>query len=337
MDALFAPGGGIWRAGLVFGLAAICAGLCWAAGRAGLMPNAVSARSNHRAPTSRAGGAVLVLVFAAAFLGLAHGAGAASQVSRNLFVAVACAGLLGLLDDVAGLGPMLKLLGLTVIAALAAGAAGPLAALPAPPLGWIGLPGGLGFALAALWVLGFANVFNFLDGLNGMAAGTGIALLAALAVFGAPLAMTLCLAGALLGFALPNAVRGRPFLGDAGSLAVGTMIAGGALTAPPAGAWLVAGAAMPLLADAGLTLLRRASEGAAVLEAHSDHTYQRLHRAGWSHQGVASAYTLMVLAGAAAGALLDPDAAWAPWAVIGGTLALWVVVTRAMFRAKRAF
>ena len=321
------------RAALAFGAAALAALGCWLAARAAIMPNAVSARSNHRAPVSRAGGAVVVLVASLGVLAALRFTLAVDQPALNLFVAVACAGLLGLIDDVAELGPLLKLAGLTVIAALAAGAAGPVAALPVPGFGWLGLPGGVGFFLAALWVLGFVNVFNFLDGLNGMAAGTGVALLAGLALTGAAPVLVLCLAGALLGFALPNVLAGRPFLGDAGSLAVGTAVAGAALIPAPGAVWLTAGAAVPLLADAGLTMLRRASEGEPLMRAHSDHAYQRLHRAGWSHQAVALAYTSMVLTGIAVGAAL-PEAAWAPWAVILGQIVLWLVVTRLMFCAK---
>ena len=335
-DGMLSADATAMRLAVAAGLAALTAILCWAAGRAGLLPNAVSARSNHARPTSRAGGAVVVLVFAGLVLSLARWTALLGPPEVNLFVGIACAGLLGLIDDAAGLPAPLKLSGLTLIAALVAGAAGPVAALPVPGAGWWGIPGGLGFLLAAAWVLGFVNVFNFLDGLNGMAAGTGVVLLAALAALGAPPLMCLGLGAVLLGFAVPNVLGGRPFLGDAGSLAVGTAIAGAALVPGGGAVWLLAGAAMPFLADAGLTLLRRASEGAPLMEAHSDHAYQRLHRAGWSHQAVALAYALIALGGAAAGVALQGADAWAPWAVILGTLSAWVLVTRAMFRAKRA-
>ena len=338
-DAISSADGAATRLAVAAGLAALTALLCWAAGRAGLLPNAVSARSNHVRPTSRAGGAVIVLVFAGLVLSLARWTALLGPPELNLFVGIACAGLLGLIDDAMGLPAPVKLVGLTLIAALVAGAAGPVASLPVPGAGWWSLPGGLGFLLAAAWVLGFVNVFNFLDGLNGMAAGTGVVLLAALAALGAPPLMCLGLGAVLLGFAVPNVLGGRPFLGDAGSLAVGTAIAGAALMpgqGPGEGTvWLLAGAAMPFLADAGLTLLRRASEGEPLMEAHSDHAYQWLHRAGWSHQAVALAYALIALGGAAAGVALQGEGAWTPWAVIVGTLAAWAAVTRAMFRMKR--
>ena len=335
-DAILGAEGALSRLALAAALAALTAMLCWVTARAGLLPDAVSARSNHARPTSRAGGAVVVLVFAGLMLSLARWTQLLGQAELRLFACIACAGLLGLIDDAAGLPAWVKLIGLTLIAALVAGATGPVAALPVPGAGWWGIPGGVGFLLAAAWVLGFVNVFNFLDGLNGMAAGTGVVLLAGLAALGAPPLVCLGLGAVLLGFAVPNVLGGRPFLGDAGSLAVGTAIAGAALMPGEGAVWLLAGAAMPFLADAGLTLLRRSSEGEPLMQAHSDHAYQRLHRAGWSHQAVALAYTLLALGGAAGGIALDGEGAWASWAVILGTFAAWMLVTRVMFRVKRS-
>ena len=270
------------RAGFVLGLAALSALLSWAVGRARLVPDAVRSRSNHTVPTSRAGGAAVLAVFAGA-VGVVFALGGAESGALGLFAAVVGAGLIGLADDLLSLPPLVKLGGLTVTAALAAGSAGPVDAVPLPVLGWLSLPGGLGYAVAALWVLGFVNVFNFLDGLNGMAAATGVVLLAGIAVLSGQGAATLPLAmtGALLGFALPNVLGGRPFLGDAGSLSVGTMIAGGALMPGGQAVWIVVCGAVPFLADAALTLARRAREGASLMQAHSEHAYQRLHRAGW--------------------------------------------------------
>ena len=333
---LAAPGGAFVAATLV--LAVASGVLCWLVGRAGVLPNAVSGRSNHARPTSRAGGAVVLCVFAVSAGALVLAGG--GPVRSGVLGAVVAAGLIGLADDVRGLGAGVKLAGLGLVAALAAGAAGPVEALPVPGAGWAPLPSPLGYALAALWVLGFVNVFNFMDGLNGMAAGTGLVLLGAAAlVTGGQGPLAACMTGALLGFAVPNALGGRPFLGDAGSLSVGTLVAAGAMAPAQGALWVVVAGATPFLADAASTLLARARRGERVWEAHSEHAYQRLHRAGWPHLAVSAAYAGLAAGGAAAGLAARGGPAWQAWGAILGTLAAWALTVRVMaalsLRARR--
>lgn len=323
------------RLALAFGLAVATAALCWLAASRGLLPNGVTARSNHRQVTSRAGGTVVALLVVGSVLALSL-VGLADARTGYLVVAVGLAGVVGFADDAMDLSPLVKLAGLGTVAVMAAAAGGPIAALPIPGLGWFWLPSALGYVVAALWVIGFVNVFNFLDGLNGMAAGTGIVLLAGIAFLGGASPLVLCAGGALLGFAVMNVLHGRPFLGDAGSLAVGTAIAGAALVPGEGTVWLVACGAIPFVADAGTTLLRRAKAGERLTEAHSDHAYQQLHRAGWSHEAVSLAYALMALAGMAAGALAGPRGGIGLWAVAVFTAALWFCVTGLMAGAKSA-
>jgi UDP-N-acetylmuramyl pentapeptide phosphotransferase/UDP-N-acetylglucosamine-1-phosphate transferase len=332
--------------------------LCLVASSRGVMPDAVSARSAHEAPVSRAGGAVLALVFGAVFLAVVLAVGV-PPAALNLFVLIACAATLGAIDDAVGLPAVTKLLALMLISGLVALAAGPVPSLPVPFLGWLALPEIVGLALAAFWVLAFVNVFNFLDGLDGMAATTGIVLLcgsgALAAAFGADgLYLFLAvLAAAAWGFAAPNILRGGPFLGDAGSLGLGTAIAGGLLALANGSGlgpgldgapfWLLAAAAVPFVADAGITLLQRAAAAESLMEAHSGHAYQRLRRAGWSHQAVGLAYgsisaAVVVLALAfALGVLPGGYAPGAPWLLALLALAAWAAVTRVMFARKAPY
>ena len=308
------------------GAAALAYVLCRLAARRGWLPNAVTHRSAHVVPTSRAGGVVLLAVFVLGICVLTASAGAVAFAPAGVAVA---ASLLGLADDIRELDARAKLLGMIMLSAAGAALIGPM---PSPP--GLALPLWLGYPLAAFWLLGFLNVFNFLDGLNGMAAGTGGVLLALL-MLGAGLAtplglVSLALLAPLLGFGLSNVTRGAPFLGDAGSLLVGGLIAAGALAggqAMPILFWAVVAGSVPYLADAALTLTARARRGASLMEAHSEHAYQDLARQGCSHAVIASAYA--ALAALAGGATLLLGAA-SVWLTAPAAFALWLLTVRVL-------
>jgi UDP-GlcNAc:undecaprenyl-phosphate/decaprenyl-phosphate GlcNAc-1-phosphate transferase len=240
-----------------------------------------NARSSHSVPTPRGGGAPIAVGLVAAAL-LIHG-----TIAVTFAVAVAAFAAIGFADDLAGLpaGRRLLMQGLASLAI-----AGVLT-------GRSGLPPAVMAAAAvvvAVWLVGFVNAFNFMDGVNGISAahaligGAVYAFLgwwrpdAFLAAAGAAVA-----AGALA-FLPWNAVRARVFLGDAGSYGLGVALA--VLAAYSVIRGIPPEAALaPLalyLADTGWTLQRRIRAGEPFLEAHRTHTYQRLCDAGWSHQRV---------------------------------------------------
>lgn len=168
----------------------------------------------------------------------------------------------------------------------------------------------LAAACAALAVAWMTNLYNFMDGADGLAGGMGVIGFATLATGAAaaadlPLAMACaCLASACAGFLLHNFPPARVFMGDAGSIPLGFLagalgVAGVARDAWPA--WFPALAFAPFIADATTTLARRAARREAFWRAHRTHSYQRLVLAGWSHRRLAlSAYALMALSSACA-------------------------------------
>jgi UDP-N-acetylmuramyl pentapeptide phosphotransferase/UDP-N-acetylglucosamine-1-phosphate transferase len=164
-------------------------------------------------------------------------------------------------------------------------------ALAAWPGWWpIWLPPAIVFAgLGLLWVW-FVNLYNFMDGIDGItgvetaAIGLGVALVAALAIAPGELPLVpagLALAGAGLGFLALNWSPARVFLGDVGSVPLG-FLAGALLLALAASGQPAAAAILPAyhLTDATLTLLRRALAGEAVMQAHRSHAYQRAVQRG---------------------------------------------------------
>jgi len=221
-------------------------------------------------------------------LGVLCGLAVAPAVGGSVKVALVVAGLglavLGLLDDLRSIAVGTRLVLQGVVAGLT--------------LPWVlhGLTGataweGLCVAVVLVWLVGYVNAFNFMDGINGIAVGQ--VLVAGVAWFAighwqhvGPLATAgPIVAGAAVGFLPYNFPVARVFLGDVGSYFLGAMLAVLAVEGVRAGLAPEAVLA-PLslyLVDTASTLVRRMVHGERWFEAHRDHTYQRLVRHGMSH------------------------------------------------------
>ena len=246
-------------------------------------------RSSHRAPVPRGGGIAVIGVLLAAWLVI--WLKGVSADSGTLFWIV-LAGALWLaavswLDDLRGGVSILLRLAVQV---LAVGAG--IASLPGDGLIFQGtVPVLVDHALAAAAWLWFVNLFNFMDGIDGLSGVEGASLglgAFALALLGAAPAglgpLGLALAGVSLGFLLWNWHPAKIFLGDVGSVPLGYLAGWLMLALAAAGAWQAA-LLLPAyyLADATCTLARRLLRGERVWQAHREHVYQRAVAAGWSH------------------------------------------------------
>lgn len=210
--------------------------------------------------------------------------------------------LVGLVDDVRGLGPAPKLL-VEVLAAAIMMAAG-LLIERVTILGQTWMLGWLAYPVTAAWLVGVTNAFNLIDGVDGLAPGiaalAGAACGAILIVRGHPAEAMLLAAfvGAMLGFLVYNFDPATIFLGDSGSLVAGFLLAATAIAGWQKGATALA-SAVPLLifalpiADAASTLVRRAlarpDRGRSltaivrqVVEPDREHIHHRLLGLGWS-------------------------------------------------------
>lgn len=246
-------------------------------------------RSSHAVPTPRGGGIAVAGAILAAWIAVLAAAGALRETWVVLAAALGLA-LLSWRDDRAGLPVHVRLAGhaVAVLAALwsmpeAAGLFG--AWLPA----WLGLAA---VALAWLW---FVNLFNFMDGIDGLAGGEALSLglgVAAVALLAGADSALWAMAGAVvaaaLGFLVWNWQPARIFLGDVGSVPLGFLLGYLLLRLAQAGQWRAA-LILPLyfLADASITLALRAARGERVWQAHRDHFYQRAVAGGMSHAQVA--------------------------------------------------
>jgi UDP-GlcNAc:undecaprenyl-phosphate GlcNAc-1-phosphate transferase len=269
-------------------------------------------RKLHMDAVPRIGGVPLVIAYLGSFgilllLGL-HSSFAAQlppAVWRVLPAALIVV-LTGLVDDLVGLEPWKKLLGLT-LAALAASWAG----LHIEALGGYELPIVLGVPLTVVWLVGCANAFNLIDGLDGLASGVGLlatltTLVAGLLHGDSGLVMaTAPLAGALFGFLRFNFNPASIFLGDCGSLWVGFMLGCYGVIWSQKSA-TVLGIAAPLMAlsipllDTALSIARRYLRQRPIFEADHGHIHHRLLDRGLTPRRVA---LLLYAAGALAAVL----------------------------------
>ncbi len=144
--------------------------------------------------------------------------------------------------------------------------------------------------VAAVWM---TNLYNFMDGMDGLAGGMALlgfsffAIAAWLAGNSSLALVSLSIAAAAGAFLCFNFHPARIFLGDAGSTTFGYLVAGIALIGWRDGAWSLWFPILvfsPFIVDATVTLLRRMVQGERFLQAHRTHYYQRLVLSGWSHR-----------------------------------------------------
>lgn len=300
------------------------------ADRMGLVQQ-VSQRSSHSRPTPTGGGLGIVAgTMAGGFLLVAGNNALTSALALSLVVA-----LVGAVDDrwpqpaKLRLAMQLLIVGLLVVSVK----------LLSPP-GLQSDPGWKTVFMAAAVLAGvwWINLFNFMDGIDGLA-GTealfiflaAIALLLAVGTpFSNPLPGLLGVAGlATLGFLCFNWPPARIFMGDVGSTFLGFLIFACALQGDGAGdtrwpQWIILAALF--IADATTTLTVRFLNGENVLEAHKNHAYQRLARRWESHRKVTMALV-------ATNVVLVLPLAWLAgrfpeiaWILAGGTLAMFSAV-----------
>ena len=265
----------------------VTAWLRGAAPRLGLidLPNA---RSSHQRATPRGGGLGFVIAWVAA-LAIAWLAAGLEPYWLVAAAAAAAVAAVGFWDDRKSLSA-----GLRLVCHLAA-SAGVVAALPAMPWPAPFVPDVVAAALLTIAVTWLINLFNFMDGIDGLAASqaafcamalAGLALWQGQPWEGVPAWL---LAAGIAGFLPLNWPPARIFMGDVGSGFLGLALAALALELTATGVLpMEAVVVLPavFVVDATVTLLRRALRGARLHEAHRSHAYQRLARRYGSHRAV---------------------------------------------------
>lgn len=269
-------------------------------------------RKAHRRPVPKGGGVGVVVAFltgTAILYGFAGFSRIADPYFLGLILAASAIAVVAFLDDLRDWPFTVKLGAQLAAAGVAVGSGIVVSAVNLPllgpvSLGWIGPPATLG------WILFTTNAMNFIDGLNGLAAGVAVIACAALAAIAAFFGgwfvyfASLLLAAGLLGFLPYNFPRARIFMGDVGSQFCGFVLAVLGVVAARFEQVELSALLVPLLLfgvlfDVAFTLLRRALAGDRLAQAHRGHLYQLAHRAGMP----ATAVTLLHWGFAAWGAL----------------------------------
>ncbi|HEX3883530.1 MAG TPA: glycosyltransferase family 4 protein [Stellaceae bacterium] len=275
---------------------AIVAGLISGVGTRVLIPHLRRAgvaatpneRSLHAAPTPHGGGIALVGAVVAVWLAMVGG-GARPVAELAILAGAVLLAVVSWLDDRYELSALARLIPQVLVVVVSLD----LAPLDGPVFqGW--LPPVLDRAASGLLWLWFINLFNFMDGADGLtgseAVAIGVGIVLVVLPYSPPMALLgVAVAGAAIGFLVSNWAPAKVFMGDVGSIPLGYLIGFLLLGLAASGMWKAA-LILPLyfLADATITLGRRALRGEKVWQAHRQHFYQRAVLGGLSHAAMTS-------------------------------------------------
>lgn len=251
-------------------------------------------RSSHTAPTYRGMGlataaATFVAFVAATLFGWTYRSAESLQLAVTIAAAILCALALGWLEDIRGVS-IVRRAGLQLV----------IGVLVSVSFATVQGTNILLLILGAIFIAGYINVANFMDGINGISGAHGLVAGLAYTLTGWMVNLPwlalagVAVAGAFAAFLPWNVRPGKNvFLGDAGSYVLGA-----ALGSLAVGAWfadvpflLAFAPLMTYLADAGTTLFRRFMAGEQWYKPHRTHTYQRLTDVGFSHLGSTAVVT----------------------------------------------
>jgi len=255
-------------------------------------------RSSHHTPTPRGGGVAFVLVFMMTTYCLMY-AGIIHLPSGILLISLAgLIALLGFCDDKYTLPAYWRFIGHFVVSLLVVIVLGGLPKIQF--YGWTLHPGYVADAFAVLYLVWMLNLYNFMDGIDGLASIEAIFVCLAVSILyyfnGYPqyMIIPLILATAVTGFLYWNFPPARIFMGDAGSGFLGFMLGVLSLQATAVGSrffwsWFILLGVF--IVDATVTLFCRLIQGERIYTAHCNHAYQHAARVLQSHRSV----TLSVL------------------------------------------
>ena len=297
--ALAEDGAALWgflaAAGIVLGLAPLTARLAPLIGA--VDDPAKSDRPRvHTRPLPRIGGlAIVVGILVPAFVFLRP-----DDAYLGILLGTALVALLGLADDVRGIPPSVKLVGVCAVALIpVAGYGVYFEHVTLPLIGDHDLPIAVAYVLTIVWIAALANLVNLIDGMDALAAGIVAIAAFSFAILGASFGRTTAavlaaiVCGAALAFLPYNYHPARIIMGDTGSLALGFVLATLAVQGVMKTAATIALAApllvmaVPIL-DTSFVVLKRLKYRRPPWRADHNHFYHRFMRIGFSERRTAA-------------------------------------------------
>ncbi|MBK9308886.1 MAG: glycosyltransferase family 4 protein [Nitrospira sp.] len=312
-------------------------------------------RTLHSMPTPQTGGlavigsVVISLILAVSVLAITQPSKAVlpkGVASGSLWIVVSMLLIfvVSFIDDCVGLPAVLRL-GVQAVSAfiIIRGVGLTLSAVP--------IPGGptllLGIAaipVSVLILLWMANLYNFMDGMDGLAGGMTFWGFGFLAYFGwqahfpVMFIIAVFVAMAALGFLTHNFPPARIFMGDAGSITVGFLAGTLMILGVRDGIfeiWVPIMIFSPFIVDATITLMRRVLHRKKIWQAHREHYYQRLVLSGWSHRrAVLAEYGIMILCGGLAVLYHHSTDSWR-LVILGVWVGVFLVLGRLVYKLEQ--
>ena len=246
-------------------------------------------RGLHQTPTPRLGGlAILLAILTASIVFLPH-----DQQTTGILVGAAVIALVGAIDDILELEAEFKLVGQILAAGIPVAAGVRVEAMTIPFLGRVELSEPLAYGLPILGLVVLMNIVNFIDGVDGLAAGVCTIAAATFATIALSLdreaagVLARIVAAATLGYLRHGFAPASIFLGDSGSnllgYMLGTIVIQGALktNAVVALAFPLVVLAVPIF-DTGYVIAKRIKYKRPVYKADKAHLHHRLARIGFS-------------------------------------------------------
>jgi UDP-GlcNAc:undecaprenyl-phosphate GlcNAc-1-phosphate transferase len=259
---------------------------------AGVVDDSRDERRLHERPTPLLGGLAILgaIVIPSVALGHNHG-------FWGIVAGAALMSLLGAFDDIRPLHPGIKMLGIVAIASIPAALDVTIDHVTLPVVGAFDL-GVWQYPVTVLWIVAIANIVNFIDGLDGLAAGFCAIASITFAILSASLgrvdaaAISAIVGGAAIGFLIYNFNPATIFMGDSGSLMLGYLLAALAIQGVLKTAAAVSLVfplmvlALPIL-DTSFVILKRLKYRQPIYQADSWHFHHRFANIGFSQRRAA--------------------------------------------------
>ena len=282
-------------------------------------------RRLNRRPIPRLGGLAIflgIVVPSLAFLNL-------SDETRGVLLGAAVATVVGAVDDFRGLAPPTKLAGQIAAASIPIAFGVWIDHFTFPFVGAVDLPAWIGMPLSVLWIVAVMNMVNFLDGMDGLAAGVCAIAGMTFAIIALslgkvdPAILSAIVAGSCLGFLRHNFFPARIFMGDSGALCLGFILAAVSIQGLLKTASTVV-LVLPLLVlavpilDTSFVVARRLKHSQPIYTADRSHLHHRFLNIGFTQRRAALTMWLWCasLAGAALATRFVPfrqGGDWHPW------------------------